>query len=198
MIFHGIRLPLLEILAVKRVIFCDLDGTLVHTQRSYASLVVNRTQSILALPQVSQASCEWFWSAVRPRDEYIREVFGWAGDPHDWWAAFRQQDDTEERLQNTKALVGAHDALVSWRRLGKEVAIITASPQSVAEAEVGLLGLPWSLTVVALDGHHKLPPKPHPAVVWHLLKRFRASRFEAVYIGDNSEDSRTAYEAGVD
>ena len=176
--------------AIKAVIF-DLDGTLVNAYRAVAESM-NFALKAGGFPAVSALTIK---RSVGWGDRHLIE--GFVGKKHapKVLAAYRRHHKRSLETGVT-FLPGAKKLLEELDREGYILAIATNRPARFTKI---------ILKVLNIDGHfdHVLcadkirRPKPAPDILRLILKKYRLSVHEAIYVGDMTIDVETGNRARV-
>jgi len=176
----------------KAVVF-DLDGTLVHTPKSYIYRVVGEVLRNLGMKSAPNEDIERFWFGM-DRDKVITNIFH--KNPADFWREFILRDTIQSRIQVARAYhdIGFLDQL---KEDGYLLGIVTGAPLEMCRAEIGLIGGDKFDEVVIANPLRGVKPKPHPYGLEECLSQLDVAKEHAHYVGNAEEDFRTADQAGV-
>lgn len=177
----------------------DLDGTLIDSKKDIASSV-HYTMDVLGLPPIDDETIYSFvGNGVTPLiQKSVETSIGSAegGEKITFekaLAIFKKHYD-EHCLDTTQPFPGILDVLRHFKKTPKVV--ITNKSQGFSEKILDGLGL-TSLFKGLYGSDTEFPKKPDPAVVHHLLQRFKARPEATVIVGDSRIDMETGRNAGI-
>ena len=102
-----------------------------------------------------------------------------------------------EIAQHSKPQSDAVETLESLRQHGCEIGILTRNAKDIAEATLSAAGLKQLFDEDVIIGRDSCEPKPDPAGIKMLLKRWEAEPTTAVMVGDYVFDLETGRNAGT-
>ena len=175
----------------KKLFIFDLDGTLIN---AYPAIVesMNYTLEQLRYPK---AEPEKIIRAVGTGNDGLLKEFL----PEKAIIKARQiyREHHKKNLAGKISLLpGALALLKNLKIKGKMLAVASNRPKETAVLLVKILGLEGYFDLV-LTGEEVREPKPAPDILMALLKHFKVSKEEAVYVGDMDIDAQTGGAAGV-
>jgi 2-phosphoglycolate phosphatase len=169
----------------------DLDGTLVDSYGPIAESV-NHVRDAFGLPRLAEDDIRR--RVGRGLEALMAEVVG-AGHVEAGVRMFRERY-AQVYAPRTQALPGADATLRALSRRGFAMSVASNKPSYFGKPILDQLGLlQYLLTVEGPDTAGK--PKPDPAMIHLCLQAMRATRQEAVYVGDMVLDVETAARAGI-
>ena len=174
---------------VSAVIF-DCDGVLFDSRRSN-SLFYNHIRNRFGLPPMNPE--EDAFVHMHTADESIDYIFRGTGREKEA-QAYRMAMDYSPFIQDMIPEPGLMELLQTLTP-GYCLGIATNRSNTISEVlrTHGLEGL-FDIVVSSLDVQN---PKPHPESLYKILRFFRITPQEAMYVGDSPVDSQTARAAGV-
>ena len=177
---------------IKLVIF-DLDGTLVNAYPAVAQSV-NYTLRRLGLPRRTHQEIK---RSVGWGDKRLMATF--VGDPLAE-KAIRLYRPHHTRalacLGGVRFLAGAKGLLAALGKHGYKLAIASNRPTKFTMLILKTLGICGCFDMV-LCADRAPQPKPHPDILWAILKRMRVPAQQALYVGDMGIDVECGRRAGV-
>lgn len=176
----------------KNIFIFDLDGTLVDAYGAIKeSLDFVRRQ--YGLGPVSHASIR---KKVGRGDKQFVYTFFPRRHADEALALYREHHfDALRRHARNRPFAGM--LLYRLKRMGKFTAIASNRPSPYTRLVVEKTGLARHLDyIVCADDVRQ--HKPHPKILQTVLRRFRRSRQEAVFVGDMDVDMETARRARID
>ena len=176
-----------------RLIIFDLDGTLVD---AYPAICTSVNHVLHTLGFNRRSSLE-IKRAVGFGDRHL--MVGFVGEqladramrlyrPH--------HARTLATLGRVKFLPGAKQLLVTLKRQGYTLAVASNRPTRFTTLILKTLGARKFFDVV-LCGDRVPKPKPFPDMLLMILKQLRASKMEALYVGDMTIDVRAGQRVGI-
>lgn len=176
----------------KKIFIFDLDGTLVDAYRAIEESL-NFTLRALGHPPVSYATAK---RKVGKGDKRFMQTFFSKKEFTKALTIYRRHHKTSLiRLAALKP--GAKEMLYLLKKRNKIVAIASNRPQRFTNVILKALKIrKYFDLVVCADTIRGI--KPNPKILRAILKRFKLSVQEAVYIGDMGIDLETAKRAGID
>lgn len=169
---------------MKAVLF-DMDGVLVHSEDAWFA-AMNEVAAELGFPAITRASFDRGWGQGVQED----------ADEH-----YGGMDIDELEAHYTEAVprhlhrltVPRPTILDEVRALGLRVAVVTNTPQPLADQSLSLAGL--TAEVVCAAG--EAAAKPAPDLIHLALSRLGLCADEVVFVGDSASDAGATESAGV-
>jgi len=174
----------------KLIIF-DLDGTLVN---AYPAIIKSFNYTMEALGYFHR------------KDSVIRRAVGW-GDKLLLKPFIKEKDlnravliyrkhHKDSLVKYSKALPFAVRLLVYLKKKGYKLAVASNRPDRFSRILIRHLGFNKYFNYVLCADKLKTA-KPHPEILFRIIKRFHLSPAQAVYVGDMSIDAQAGSRAGV-
>ncbi len=174
-----------------RAIVFDLDGTLVD---AYSAVVSSVNHALTTL-------------GFKPRSyDVIKKSVGW-GDKH-LMAGFVGEAKAEKAIRmyrphhakalttQVRPLAGARVLLAGLKRQGYQLAICSNRP--LRFTKIILKGMGWEGLFDAVQCADKAKhPKPHPAMLKVIAKKFKIKPEQMLFVGDMTIDVQTGHNAGI-
>lgn len=177
----------------KKLIFYDLDGTLVDTREDIVLSAQHMLREMNA-PQLSGAEIQRYvgrglyhlvGNCLKTQDMKQIEKAG---------KIYRKYYG-EHMMDNSRLYPDALSVLEYFN--GRKQAVVTNKPNPFARDMMNQLGVAKFFTdIVAGDAEY--PKKPNPAALLAIMKRENAAPQESLFIGDSIVDIETSRNAGVD
>lgn len=179
-----------KLTAIKLVIF-DLDGTLVD---AYPAITDSVNSTLTAFGYVQQKAAV-IRKAVGRGDRNLLESFIPAGKSKLMLAYYRKHH-AKALLRGTHLLPGAKAILQYLQGNGYILAVASNRPTRFSRIILRHLKIRPYFKYV-LCGDVLKVGKPHPEILFRIMKRFKASCQQTVFVGDMVIDAKTARAAGV-
>ena len=175
---------------IKLVIF-DLDGTLIDAYSAIARSF-NYTMKQMKYPAQDTLTIrrKVGWGDRQLLSPFIREE-----DLAKALLIFRRHHKKAIKI-GTRFLPGAGRLLRTLKKSGMKLAVATNRPSPSAKGIIRYLDLKKFFDYV-LCGDKIEKPKPHPDMLHQILKKFKISHLEAVYVGDMTIDVEAGNRAKV-
>lgn len=168
-----------------RGVLFDMDGVLIHSEEAWFD-AMNEVAERLGVPAITRQAFDEGWGAGVPED--AERHYGGV-DP-----------DRLEALYTETVPRHLHRLVVVWPEvfevmdgLGLRVAVVTNTPQPLADQSLSMAGLSPGVVCAAGDAE----PKPAPDLILLALRRLGLRPDEVVMVGDSAFDARAAAAAGV-
>lgn len=180
----------------SRLVIFDLDGTLAYTIDDITTAVnnmltrlgyKNRTKAEV-LKFINNGARELIRRAL-PKNAQEAELIV------DTALALYEEEYAKCYCEKTVAYEGINDALLSLKRKGYKLAVISNKQDQFVKTMISKLF--DKKLFVSIMGQDKLPPKPNPAVVSATCKVAKVKANGCVLIGDSDVDMKTAKNADI-
>lgn len=177
---------------MKKLIFYDLDGTLVDTRKDIA-MAANYMREALGLTPIEEKEVErhvghglhhLIQGCLGTKDEKMVEK----------GAKFYRRHYEEHMLDHSRVYPGVVDLLEYFK--DRCQAVITNKPNPFSEDLLKALNISAYFKYV-MAGNSPYPKKPDPAAIIGVMKETNAISEEVLFIGDSLIDIETARNAGV-
>lgn len=169
----------------------DLDGTLVD---SYAAIHESLNHALRLLGRPPKTLFETTRLVGRGLANLLESVVG-PGDRDQGVALFRERY-ADVALEMTTLLPGAEELTAELERRGIPMGVASNKPSDFSVSILEELGL-LERFVVVTGPDEGFPPKPDPAMVFHVLSALEAEPGETLYVGDMPVDVKTARAASL-
>lgn len=177
---------------MKRLIFYDLDGTLVNTERDIAQAVNHMLAHLGANPLSSEVIRRFVGRGLLDLVAYSLET----DDPVLLERGTKLFEDYyREHLADFSVLYPGAQELLAYFSDRKQ-AVLTNKPNPFAQELLAALGVADRFIEV-LAGGSGYPKKPDPAGMLAFMDQHGISRTEALFIGDSLIDVETGRNGGV-
>ncbi len=175
----------------KKLIIFDLDGTLVNAYPAVTASV-NHTLKELGFPKKSALEIK---RNVGGGDRHLMAQF--VGDAFaDRAIKLYRPHHAKALLTGVKFLPGAKNLLIKLKRQGYLLAIASNRPTRFTQSILRVLGINKLFNqVLCADKAPK--PKPHPGMLWMIIKRLNVAKKDTFFVGDMTIDVNTGKRAGV-
>ncbi len=181
---------------MKKLIIFDLDGTLLYTlddiKESLNIVLKNNGYPTLSSEQVLQNVGYGAKELVRrslnnPSDEVLQKVFD-------------EYVPLQEKSQNefTKLYDGLDSVLISLKKQGYKLAIVSNKPDSVTQIVYQQLLKQYDFDFVTGNRPGVFNPKPDKTCVEYCLNALQIDKQDALYVGDSEVDVKTFINSNVD
>ncbi|RLB16752.1 MAG: HAD family hydrolase [Deltaproteobacteria bacterium] len=172
------------------VVIFDCDGVLFDSRRSNIAFY-NHIRARFDLSPMNED--EEAFAHMHTADESIRYIFQGTGYEQEA-QAYRMEMDYSPFVQDMVPEPHLREVLQTLKpRFGLGVATNRSATISEVLRRHGLEGM-FDIVVSSLDVQK---PKPHPEPLLKILRFFRSTPEQAVYVGDSPVDAQTAMAAGV-
>jgi phosphoglycolate phosphatase len=173
----------------------DLDGTLIDSKLDLAN-AVNAARAYLKLPPIANQLVYSYVGNGAP--VLIRRALGPEATEDECRKAldFFYSYYRAHMLDHTRLYPGVREALDRFRKEKIKMAVLTNKPVRFSQSLVEGLGLDAHFLRV-YGGNSFDHKKPHPIGVERLLEESKATKREAMIVGDSAVDVQTARNAGV-
>lgn len=192
--YHGMPAASLaageETMKIRAIIF-DHDGTLVDSYEGIARSMALTCRD-LGKPELSDAEVR---ASIGPTlEDRFAELWGSEISAH---AAkiYRSHYETHF-LSGTKLIAGVKETLDAIAGMGLSIACVTNKTQTYCVRQLEHFDLMKRMDFV-LGARQGYPPKPDPAMIMAVLKKFGLSPDEAAMVGDTPIDVAASRAAGV-
>ena len=169
---------------MKGVLF-DMDGVLIHSEQAWFD-AMNEVAVELGCPPITREVFDACWGQGVEQDAV--DHYGGA-DPAQIEALYAR---TVPRHLH-RLTVPCPTVLDDVRALGLRVAVVTNTPQPLADQSLRIAGLRAQVVCAAGDA----PAKPHPGLLQLAMRRLDLGPNEVVMVGDSASDAGAARAAGV-
>ncbi len=177
--------------AYKIIIF-DLDGTLVNAYKAvYRS--INYAMTACGFPRISAHVVK---RSVGWGDKHLIEGFVGKKKSPGVLKIYRRHH-TEALKTGVTFLPGAKRVINGLKRQGYLLAIASNRPTRFTKSILQNLKIEDHFDYV-LCGDRSRRPKPHPDMLWQILKKYKLSREDALFVGDMTIDAQTGRAAKVE
>jgi len=179
----------------KRIVFYDLDGTLVDTRRDIAN-AVNHMRATLGLAPLPEGEiCGYVGLGLRQLVESCLPDGADAARVEHAMKVYRAFY-TEHLLDHTRLYAGVREVLEHFRARGLAQAVITNKPNPFSRQILEALGVAGFFLEI-VGGDSLWPKKPDPQALVALLEREQVRPAQALFVGDSPIDVETGARAGV-
>ena len=177
----------------KRLIFYDLDGTLVDTRKDIAG-AVNHMLSQFGKPLLNEREISQFVgrglhhlikSCLKTEDE--REI--------EKGSAIYRAHYSKHMLDHSKLYPGVKRILDFFKN--QKQIVLTNKPNPFSQKLLEALGVAHYFEEI-IAGNSSYPKKPDPGAILALIKKEKVSPKETLFIGDSPIDIETARRAGIE
>ena len=176
----------------KRLIFYDLDGTLVDTRRDIAA-ATNHMLHEFGKPTLSVREVSPF--VGRGLHHLVKSCLGAADNSTvEKGAAIYRAFYSEHMLDHSRLYPGVKKIL-NYFKSQKQI-VLTNKPNPFSRRLLESLGVAHYFAEI-IAGNSSYPKKPDPAAILAIMKREKILREEALFIGDSLIDIETARRAGI-
>ncbi len=181
---------------MKKLIIFDLDGTLLYTLddiKETLNVVLKSNgyptlDSEQLLKNVGYGAKELVRRSLgNPTEEVLQKVFN-------------EYVPLQEKSQNeyTKLYDGLDNVLVTLKKLGYKLAIVSNKPDSVTQIVYEQLLSQYDFDFVTGNRPGVFNPKPDKTCVEYCLNALNISKQDAIYVGDSEVDVKTFVNSNVD
>ncbi len=177
---------------MKRLIFYDLDGTLVDTRADIANAVNHMLQE-MAAPLLESREVERF--VGQGLHHLVKNCLGTDEKKRiEKGSAIYRKYYSGHMLDHTVLYPGVREVLDYFK--SRKQAVITNKPNPFSKDILTALGVaPYFVGIVA--GDSELAKKPDPEAVLAIMKREKIGAADALLVGDSRIDIETARNAGI-
>ncbi len=177
----------------KKVLFYDLDGTIVDTRQDITDAANHMVRSMGGKP-LSPKQIESF---VGHGLQYLIQGCLQTDDPKrlEKGSKIYRQHYAAHMLDHTVLYDGVAATLEYFQN--RTQAVITNKPDPFSKDILRQLGVAAYFSAI-ITGNGTYPHKPDPASVLSILQTYRAKPEEAIFIGDSAIDIQTARNAGIE
>jgi phosphoglycolate phosphatase len=177
----------------KKVLFYDLDGTIVDTRRDITAAANHMVRSMGGKP----LSPKQIGSFVGQGLHYLIQGCLQTDDAKrlEKGGKIYRQYYAAHMLDHTVLYAGVAETLEYFQ--DRTQAVITNKPDPFSQEILRQLGVAGYFSAI-ITGNSTYPRKPDPAAIISILKTYRAKPEEALLIGDSAIDIQTARNAGIE
>ncbi len=170
----------------------DLDGTLVHTERTYYITVMNKAFSDLGLGPMPENLIDQFWKEM-DKASFAQEHFNVSIETI--WSTLRKYEDLDFRKSLTTVYDDV-DYLNKLRENGFRLGLVTGASDRICRIECSMLPFTFD-TVVLARSTYGIDLKPDPKGLHIALDNLGSRKENAFYVGNATEDVLAAQAAGI-
>lgn len=176
----------------KKLFIFDLDGTLANVYHAIHSSL-NHARCLFGYPSVSFLKVK---HSVGVGDQHLVEIFFPAHQAAAALAVYRKQHK-KDIIKYSKALPFVKSTLARLKKEGRFIAVASNRPHYFTQKVIKTIGIGKYIDfILCADDIGR--PKPDPAMLNMIVKKFGVKKSEAVYCGDMDIDLETAKRALVD
>lgn len=177
------------ILAVPKVLLCDLDGTLIDTMPVLADLATEVMVGMYGIPKVLGHEL-YLATCGLPFIAQLEEIF--PGDPRNPAASALFESSKPGRCGSARMPVDTRAALLELKRRGVRIVVSSNNGRPNVEEFAKSSGVAFDLVMGYGDGLAK--GRPHVQLV---ERTFGVGRGEMIFIGDSLHDGEIAVVEGL-
>jgi phosphoglycolate phosphatase len=181
---------------LKRIIFYDLDGTLVDTKDDITASANHMLQEIGLPPMTREEVVPFVGRGLR---QLVASLVGCPENAPQADEAMKiyRRHYTLHMLDNSRLYPGAKELLEHFK--GRQQAVITNKPNPYSRQILAGLGVDsYFIEVVGGEAESAYPKKPDPSSLIALMRKAGASPKEALFVGDSVVDIQAGKAAGVE
>lgn len=176
----------------KKIFIFDLDGTLADAYRAIEKSL-NFTRRRLGLSSVSYLEAK---KKVGRGDRVFMETFFPKKNFKAALAMYRAHH-RQALVRHSRLKFSVKKVLYALKKKNKILAIASNRPHAFTEIILKARGINTCFDMV-LCADDIRSNKPHPKILYAILKKFKLKKEDAVFVGDMDIDLETAYRAGID
>jgi 2-phosphoglycolate phosphatase len=176
---------------MNRYLIFDLDGTLVD---SYQAITESLNYALDRLGRRQRSAREVRRRVGHGLESLIRDMAG-EDNVVEGVRLFRRHY-SRICTEKTWLLADVASTLEVLNRRGLRMAVATNKPAGFTERILNVLGIRRHFDFL-IGADQVTHPKPHPEMLWRVLRHFRCGRWETVFIGDMVVDIDTARSVGL-
>ena len=181
-----------EILAMKKGVVFDLDGTLIHSLPDIAG-AMNRSLAKFGLPGFEEAAYKVGNGVLKLTERCV----GDRKDLYDQVKAAYMEDYSQHNRVDSHPFRGVEDMLHALNQRGIPVAVLTNKDQQ--DAESMLHHFFPGIVFAAIRGRTEgVPLKPDPAGALLIAEGLGVNPADCLYVGDTSTDMNCGTAAGME
>ena len=177
---------------MKRIIFYDLDGTLVDTREDIARAANHMRQQMgLTALQTSEVS-HFVGRGIHHLIQSCLET----GDAKQIEKGFKIYRDhyAKHMLDHSRLYPGAKEVLEFFKK--RKQAVVTNKPNPFSREMLEALGVAHYFIEI-ISGNSDYPKKPDPAAILSIMKKENIGCEAALFVGDSLIDIETGRNAGI-
>ncbi|MBI4161441.1 MAG: HAD-IA family hydrolase [Acidobacteria bacterium] len=174
-----------------RFLIFDLDGTLVD---SYEAITESLNYALVRLGRQPRSAREVRSRVGHGLESLLREMAG--EDCVEAGVRLFRRHYARVCTEKTRLLPGVQPTLKGLHRRGFRMAVATNKPVGFTERILSALGVRDCFEFL-IGADQVTHPKPHPEMIFRVLRHFGCSRWEAAFVGDMVVDVETGRSAGV-
>ncbi len=168
-----------------RAVLFDMDGVLIHSEEAWFA-AMNEVAVQVGSPLIPREVFDACWG--QGVEEDARDHYGGLDPAH---LELLYAETVPRHLHH---LTVPHPLILDQvRSLGLRVAVVTNTPQPLADLSLSLAGLRAEVVCAAGDA----PAKPDPGLLRLAMRRLELRPDQVVMVGDSPSDAGAAQAAGV-
>ena len=178
---------------MKKLIIFDMDGTLIDSSLTLAN-AINYVRYKLELPPMdNRRILEGINNHTIEPSEFFYNAPYFTPQHEEWFSEYYSQNHEQE----IQLYEGIENLLITLKLEGYQLAIATNAYRVSAIQSLNHLKLMEQFDAVAC-GDDVPNGKPHPEMLYRLLKELKITAHDALFIGDGERDQLSAKSANID